>query len=90
MKNLHLQFICLTFRLTGTYAFVILFVSSVYRYMEFGPLNLQSLTTSQQCRENPWLNLVYLNNFKFGSDEEIFSNVSFGKTLTFLQMMMMI
>ena len=65
----------INFRLTGTYAFVIFFVGTVYRYMEFGPLNLQSLMSSQQCREYQWLNLVYLNNFKFGADEEIFSTV---------------
>ena len=51
-------------RLTGTYGFVIFFVATVFRYMEYGPVNIQSLISIPNCRENSWYNLLYINNFQ--------------------------
>ena len=47
----------LTFRLTGSYAFVMFMVASVFRHMKTGPL-----TGEIRC-ETVWANLIYMNNF---------------------------
>ena len=56
------------FRLTGTYAFCIFFIATVYRYMEYGPMHFQSYYYSEECRDSPWRQLLYINNFKNAKD----------------------
>ena len=50
-------------RLTGTYAYLIFFFATVYRYMDFGPRHYQSFFTSLECRKSPWRQLLYINNW---------------------------
>ena len=64
IKNIHSKSIYLYCRLTGTYGFVIFFVATVFRYMEYGPVNIQTLMSTPKCRENSWYNLLYINNFQ--------------------------
>lgn len=45
------------FRLTGSYAFVIFMVASVFRHMKTGPLR-----GGVQCQA-AWSNFLYINNF---------------------------
>ena len=49
--------------------------------MEFGPQSVQSEVWSKFCREDPWTNLLYINNFNLKdvtteveiSENELFS-----------------
>ena len=50
------------FRLTGVYAFIVLFHVSLMRYVPIGPANkIDYYVTS--CQEGWWTNLLYVNNF---------------------------
>ena len=51
------------FRLTGTYAYCIFFIATVFRYIDYGPLQFQNLWQSPECRKSPWRQLLYINNF---------------------------
>ena len=45
--------------------------------MEFGPQNVQSEVWSKFCREDPWTNLLYINNFNLkdvSTEVQIFDN----------------
>ena len=50
-------------RLTGTYAYLIFFFATVYRYTEFGPRHFQSYSPGAECRKSPWRQLLYINNW---------------------------
>ena len=50
------------FRLTGSYAFIIFFVSTVWRHCDLGPFHYGDLE-ADQCSKTPWTNLLYVNNF---------------------------
>ena len=49
-------------RLTGSYAFIIFFVSTVWRHCDRGPFHYGELE-ADQCSKTPWTNLLYVNNF---------------------------
>ena len=51
-----ISIIALNFRLTGSYAFVMFMVGSVFRHIKTGPLRGEV-----QC-ETVWAHLLYLNN----------------------------
>ena len=57
----------LTFRLTGVYAFVILFHMTLLRVFTGGPGDLLP-TTIQSCRLSWWRHLLYVTNYDFKSD----------------------
>ena len=49
-------------RLTGSYAFIIFFLSTVWRHCDIGPFHYAELE-AEQCAKTPWTNLFYVNNF---------------------------
>ena len=49
-------------RLTGFYAFLIFFLSTVWRHCGSGP-NHSFETEAEDCARNFWVNLLYINNF---------------------------
>lgn len=52
------------FRLTPVYAFVVFYYSTVFNYIGSGPMWKIIVTQQNQaCRENWYLNLLYLNNY---------------------------
>ena len=53
-------------RLTGFYAFLIFFLATVWRHCGSGP-NHNFVAEADLCAKNPWVNLLYLNNFEIGS-----------------------
>lgn len=52
------------FRLTPVYAFVVFYYATVFNYIGSGPM-WKIIVTQQNkaCRENWYLNLLYLNNY---------------------------
>ena len=52
------------FRLTGTYAYLYLFIATVLRHCDTGPYHTGEIE-AEQCSKNPWTNLLYVNNFNF-------------------------
>ena len=48
--------------MTGSYAFIIFFVSTVWRHCDLGPFHYGELE-ADQCSKTPWTNLLYVNNF---------------------------
>ena len=36
--------------------------------MEYGPMHFQSYYYSKECRDSPWRQLLYINNFKNAKD----------------------
>lgn len=54
----------LIFRLTPVYAFVVFYYATVMNYTGSGPMWKIIVTSQNQaCRENWYLNLLYLNNY---------------------------
>ena len=53
-------------RLTGFYAFLIFFLTTVWRHCGSGP-NHAFFDEAELCAKNPWVNLLYLNNFEIES-----------------------
>ena len=56
---------------------MIFFIATVYRHMVFGPQNVQSEVWSKFCRDDPWTNLLYINNFNLKdvtTEVQIFEN----------------
>lgn len=52
------------FRLTPVYAFVVFYYATVFNYTGSGPMWKIIVTQQNQaCRENWYLNLLYLNNY---------------------------
>ena len=49
-------------RLTGFYAFLIFFLSTLWRHCGSGP-NHSFETEAEDCARNFWVNLLYINNF---------------------------
>ena len=49
-------------RLTGFYAFLIFFLSTLWRHCASGP-NHDFEPEAEDCARTPWLNLLYINNF---------------------------
>ena len=49
-------------RLTGFYAFLIFFLTTVWRHCGSGP-NHRFVSEAEDCARNPWVNLLYINNF---------------------------
>ena len=56
------------FRLTGVYAFIYFFHSSVWKHFVWGPMNYANLE-AEECVKAPWRNFLYINNL-FALDEE--------------------
>ena len=56
--------ICPTFfsRLTGSYAFIIFFLSTVWKHCDSGPFHYGELE-ADACSKASWINLLYINNF---------------------------
>ena len=50
-------------RLTGFYAFFIFFLATVWRHFGSGP-NHTLWYESERCTKNPWVDLLYINNFR--------------------------
>ena len=57
------------YRLTGFYAFVIFFLSTVWRHLKIGP-NQFLEQVSEECSKSPWVNLLYINNFDLGIENQ--------------------
>lgn len=60
LKAIGLRFL----RLVPIYGLVILFMTSAFKYLGEGPI-WRKLKESQEinCKENYWLNLLFINNF---------------------------
>ena len=52
--------------MTGTYAFLIFLMATVWRHTDSGPLHMGEYV-ADQCAKNPWTNLLYINNFFTGT-----------------------
>ena len=57
------------YRLTGFYAFLIFFLATVWRHLKIGP-NQFLEQVSEQCSKSPWVNLLYINNFDLGIENQ--------------------
>ena len=51
-------------RLTGSYAFILFFLSTVWRHCDSGPFHYGAFE-ADGCKKTPWTNLLYVNNFEF-------------------------
>jgi len=56
-------------RITGFYAFLIFFLSTVWRHLAIGP-NQFLEQAADECGKTPWVNLLYINNFDLGIEEQ--------------------
>jgi hypothetical protein len=56
-----------SFRLTGIYAFVVLFHMTLLKGFQSGPFNSASEMV-RMCRNSWWRNLLYVTNFEFHTD----------------------
>jgi len=57
-------FLLLNSRLTGMYAFVVLFHMSLLKYMDSGP-NSRVPLIRNDCQKSWWRNLLYINNLNY-------------------------
>ena len=62
-------------RLTGTYAFLVAFHATLYKYMCFGPGCRSIQSAADGCEKDWWKNMLYVNNFGNGNGEN-FATVS--------------
>ena len=54
---------CTLYRLTPTYAFVMMVYATLFHYFATGPFMLDVWYDSDSCKDSWWYSLLYINNF---------------------------
>jgi len=57
------------FRITGIYAMVLGFYSTVFKFFNFGATNATQVNIDS-CKKNWWRNLLYLTNLEHSAGED--------------------
>merc|ERR1719466_687775 len=60
-----LYFVHRYIRLTGVYAVIVMFHTTLLRYFATGPTSYNISITVQSCRDSWWWNLLYVGNLPF-------------------------